>query len=114
MIVDNNVLFADTLIAPSAIVANRFVGWNGAQAGADVSVLAVAATAADINQAYTGNIAGRLTVEAGAAIAIGQRVKSDALGRAIPAAAGEEAAGKAITAAIGLGAFVRILRFPAA
>jgi hypothetical protein len=108
---DNNVLYAETLIASGAVLGNRFVTYAGAQAGAGDHVCGVAAYDAATGEAFSANVAGRLSVEAGAPITVGQRVKSDTAGRAIPAADADEAAGRAIKAVSGAGFPVRILRF---
>ena len=111
---DNNILFSDTLIATGAVLVNRFATLGGAQAtgAAGEIIYGVADYTAAVGDAFAVNVAGKLSVEAGAPVAVGQRVKSDAEGRAIPAAAEDAAAGRAVQAAIGAGYPVRIIRFP--
>ena len=108
---DNRILFSDTAIAPSAVKANRFVAYSGAQAGAGDAVMGVASYDAAAGDAYAVNMVGCLSVEAGAAIAAGQRVKSDVNGCAVPAADADAAAGRAVVACVGPGLPVRIYRF---
>lgn len=111
---DSIPILAETLKAPSAVTKHRFVKINGAMAGAGEAVFGVAQYDAATGDHYAATVAGRIAVEAGAAITLGQRVKSDAQGRAIPAATEDAAAGMAVSAAAGAGYPVRILRFPAA
>ncbi|MFT4098170.1 MAG: DUF2190 family protein [Rhodoblastus sp.] len=106
----NEPILADTVIATAAVARNRFVTLAGAMAGAGALVYGVSSYDAAIGDAFAANIAGHLSVEAGAAVAVGQRVKSDATGRAIPAADNEAAAAMAVRAAAGAGQPLRILR----
>jgi len=106
----NHVLLADTRIAPSAVVQNRFVKFDGAQAGAGDMVHGVAAYDAAANAAYGSNMMGLLSVESGAAVNAGQRLKSDALGRAVPAANNEDAVAIADSSVTGAGLSLKIVR----
>ena len=90
-----------TQVAVSAITACRFVTALGAQAGADASTLGAAGTPAAIGEAFSANVRGTTTVEAGAAIALGATLKSDASG-AEQVHGLTTAAGLWLTAAIGM------------
>lgn len=77
-------ILALTVVATSAITAERFVGHDGAPAGAGENTLGVArmgATAA--GDATTVDVVGTTIVEAGAAIAAGAAIESDANGKAV-------------------------------
>lgn len=110
---DKNVIYAETVIAAGAVLAGRFVDYLGAQAGAGATVLGVAATDGSAGVPLAVDVVGRLTVTGGAAIAIGQLVKSDANGCATPAAIGDgdAIAGRALSACVGAGSPCHILRF---
>jgi len=110
---DNNVVLADTLQASGAIIGGRFVNYSGAQAHAGDPVYGVAATDARDGDLYAAYVAGRLSVEAGAPINHGQRIKCDDSGRAVPAADADPACGRAVSDVVGAGYPVRIVRFPA-
>jgi len=106
----NTVILADTMTASGAVTRNRFVNFAGAQAGAGDVVHGVASYDAPDGGLFASNICGLLSVEAGAAVANGQRVKSDASGRAVPAADNEPAVARAVAAAVGASFPLRILR----
>lgn len=100
---------ASGIKATGAIVKNRFVGYTGAQAAAAAAVVGVADDDAAIGQMAPLKCRGHLVVEAGAAVAVGAQVESDASGRAITLAAGVSA-GRAMDAATAAGQFIRIDR----
>ncbi len=106
----NHVTLSDTRTAPSAVTQNRFVRFDGAQAGAGDVVHGVAFYDSAAGQAYASNMTGLLSVEAGAAVNSGQRVKSDALGRAVPAANNEDAVAIADSTVPGAGYALKIVR----
>lgn len=107
-------LIIKTVTAKGAIRRTRFVNWmTGAQAVAGDLPLAVSEHDARDGEPCAVSLAGLLTVTAGAAIALGQRVKTDAQGCAVPAADNEPAAGRAFSAATGAGYPVSALLFPA-
>lgn len=86
----------------------RFVGFDGAVCGAAAKALGVAnADTAVGNQAPVG-VEGIALVEAGAAIAVGAEVESNALGKAITLAAGTSN-GRALDAAAADGDIIRVL-----
>ncbi|RNM10491.1 capsid cement protein [Dickeya undicola] len=105
-----------TIVATAALTAQRFVGADNAPCAAGAIALGVAEVDGDADTAIPVNVLGIIAVEAGAAIARGHAVQSDASARAIPqvAAAGETPAGVsngiALDAAIAEGDIIRILR----
>lgn len=84
----NIALLALTAVATGAVTAARFVTPAGAQAGAAANTLGVARTDAAIGQAFPVDVIGTAVVEAGAGIAAGGAVQTDAQGRAITREAG--------------------------
>lgn len=100
-------------IAAGVIAANRFVTAAGAQAGADANTLGVSrAPAAAANEMAPVDVLGSATVEAGAAVAKGATVKSDASGRAITWVTSGAKVGIALEAAGAAGAFIEVLLIP--
>lgn len=102
-----------TLIASGVIVSNRFVTPAGAVAGAGVNTQGVANSAAAIGDNFAATVMGTEIVEAGAAIAAGALIETDATGRAITKAVGVSvgrlAPGEVATAA---GQFVEVILLP--
>jgi len=74
---------AITVIATGPIVSHRFVGVTSAQAGAAANTLGVSAYDALTGDATTIDTLGVVSVEAGAAVALGDLIETDASGRAI-------------------------------
>jgi hypothetical protein len=98
--------------AAGALTPQRFVTYAGAQAGNGANTMGVARTAAvNAGDQVPVDVIGTAPVEAGAAIAAGAQVQSDANGRAITWAAGP-VVGRALQAAVGVGDFVEILLIP--
>lgn len=99
--------------ATGVIVGDRFVTALIAQTGAAGNSIGVARTNAAIGELLPINNLGTSQVEAGAAIAAGALVESDALGRAVTKAAGVTlgrlAPGESAAA---LGALVEIILIP--
>lgn len=82
-------LLGVSVVATAALTAHRFVVLaTGAQAGAGVAGVGVADNDAAIGEAVNVTVIGTKQVEAGAAIAAGALVESDASGRAITRSAG--------------------------
>lgn len=96
------------LIAPAAVTKQRFVKYDGAQAGNGDVAAGVADYDAAAGKQYSAIALGTAKVEAGAAIALGQDVQSDAQGRAIPKAAGA-LNGRALQAASAAGQVIEVL-----
>lgn len=83
MSAQNTSLLTLSLIASGVIAANRFVTPAAAQAGADVNTIGVSRFAAAIGDKVAVDVEGTAIVEAGAAVAAGATIKSDANGKAI-------------------------------
>lgn len=98
-----------TVLAAAALVRYRLVDFAGAPAGAGVRVLGVPQAEFDAGELAGVATHGEILVEAGAAVAVGDEVQSDAQGRAITKAAGV-AWGVARDAAAAAGDFIRVLR----
>jgi hypothetical protein len=108
------VLLALTRVAAGAVLANRFVDFDGSQADAAGSkVMGVSEYPAANGEAFAVNVQGTAKVEAGAAIPLGAKgltpVKTDAQGRAIPHAGAGEIAAYALQAAGAAGNFIEVL-----
>lgn len=95
--------------ASGAIVANRFVTPAGDQAEADENTLGVARSNAADGEQVAVDVLGTAVVEAGAAIAAGATVKSNAAGKAITWASSGAKVGIALEAATGDGSFIEVL-----
>lgn len=104
-----HIVLAVTEKATTALTQLRFVNFNGGQAGDGEATLGIANTNYDLGEQAGINTHGSLLVEAGAAIAKGAQVQSDAQGRAITLASGA-AAGRTRDAATAAGELIRILR----
>ena len=96
-----------TAIATAPILERQLVGFDGAPAGLDADVLGVADLDAGAGQPVTVGACGTYDVVAGGAIAVGDAVSSDAQARAV--SGGTNPFGKALTAAAGAGARVKVL-----
>lgn len=95
--------------APSAVTANRLVGFNDAQATvAGQACKGVAYSAADTGEDYPIHALGVTTVAAGAAVVVGAALQSDAQGRAITQSTGA-LVGRALEAASGADKLIQIL-----
>jgi len=103
------ILLAVTVLATAALARFRFVSFAGAVPAAGARVLGVAATDFDNGEQAGVNTHGELLVEAGAAIAAGVEVETDASGRAITKNTGI-AFGVARDAATAAGDVIRVLR----
>ena len=103
------ILLTLTVAAAAALTKQRFVNFAGAPAVAADATLGVANANYDAGEQAGVATAGEILVEAGAAIAQGAQVQSDAQGRAITLAAGV-ASGRARDAAAAAGDIIRILR----
>ena len=103
-------LFAMTVIATAAIAASRFVGlFTGAQCGAGAKAQGVSQYAAAAGDALAVDVLGTAIVEAGAAVAAGAPIKSDADGRAIAQGGTGEIIAYAVTSATAAGQKIEVL-----
>lgn len=105
-------VLALTAVAAGTIAANRFVTPAGAQAGADANTLGVCRQAAVVGDKVTVDVLGTAIVEAGAAVAAGATIKSDASGRAITWASSGAKVGLALEAAGAAGQMIEVLLIP--
>ena len=103
------ILMATTVLATSALARFRFANFAGATANATDAALGVPNANYYIGEQAGVATHGEILVEAGAAVAVGAQVQSDATGRAITLAAGV-AAGRARDAAAAAGDIIRVLR----
>lgn len=97
--------------AAGAIGEYRFVNPSGAQAGAGENALGVSRYAAATGAYVAVSALGTAIVEAGAAIAAGAAIQSDASGRAITKDTGATVA-RALQAASAAGDFVEVVLIP--
>lgn len=104
-----HILLTTSILAAAALTKFRFVTFAGGVPAAGARTLGVAETQADAGEQAPVNTHGILLVEAGAAIAVGAEVESDASGRAITRTTGV-VAGVARDAAAAAGDVIRIVR----
>jgi len=102
------ILMVVTIAAAAALSRFRLVDYAGATAGNGVRALGVPVTNFDVAEQAGVATHGELLVEAGAAVAVGAQVQSDASGRVITLAAGVPF-GVARDAAGAAGEFIRVL-----
>lgn len=102
-----------SIVSAGAIAANRFVTPVGAQAGAAVNTLGVSRFAADAAGARIPvDVMGTAIVEAGAAVAAGDTLKSDSAGKAITWATSGAKVAVALQAAAASGQLIEVLLIP--
>lgn len=88
-----------TAVATAAITARQLVGFDGAPAGDSGLVKGMAQNAAAIGDAVAVTMIGISDMTAGAVIAAGDEVRSDATGLPVPLGVGNNPFGRALTAA---------------
>ena len=103
------ILLAVTIAAAAALTRFRFVDFTGNVASAGERALGVPSTDFDTGEQASVATHGEILVEAGAAIAVGAEVESDASGRAVTKTTGV-AFGVARDAAAAAGDIIRVLR----
>ena len=103
------ILLAVTIAAAAALTRFRFVDFTGNVASAGERPLGVATTYFDTGEQASVATHGEILVEAGAAVAVGAEVESDASGRAVTKTTGV-AFGVARDAAAAAGDIIRVLR----
>lgn len=101
-----------TVALTGTVTANRFVTAAGAQAVADSNTLGVARTAGVSGDKVPVDVIGTAVVEAGAAIAAGATLESDASGRAVTWATSGGKVGIALEAATAAGQMIEVLLLP--
>lgn len=110
------VILTTTVMASAALTQQRFVGADNGPCQAGAVALGVAEVDAAAGDLTPVNVLGIIAVEAGAAIARGLNVQSDANACAVPQTAATEDAPAGISAGIALdealaeGDVIRILR----
>lgn len=104
-----NVILVASVLAIADLSARRFVGFNGGVCADGAKALGVTEVDTEADNMAPANVMGVILVEAGAAIAAGAEVQSDASGKAITKAAGV-ANGIAWDAATAAGELIRIVR----
>ena len=103
------ILLAVTIAAAAALTRFRFVDFTGNVASAGERPLGVATTDFDTGEQASVATHGEILVEAGAAVAVGAEVESNASGRAVTKTTGV-AFGVARDAAAAAGDIIRVLR----
>lgn len=103
------ILLVTTIAAAAALSRFRFVDFTGNQASLGERALGVPVTGFDAGEQAGVATHGEILVEAGAAVAVGAQVQSDATGRAITIDTGV-AFGTARDAAAAAGDIIRVLR----
>jgi hypothetical protein len=103
------ILLTVTIAAAAALTRFRFADYSGNVAGAGERVLGVPTTNFDTGEQASVATHGEILVEAGAAIAAGAEVESDASGRAVTKTTGV-AFGVTRDAAAAAGDIIRVLR----
>ncbi len=102
-------LLVVTAVAATALTPQRFVDFGGSTCAAGERALGVPVHGADVGDVVGVATHGELLVQAGAAVAVGAPVESDAQGRAVPATTGVPC-GVARDAAAAAGDLIRVLR----
>lgn len=103
------ILLTTSILALVALTRFRFVSFLGGIPAAGAAVLGVSVTNFDAGEQAGVNTHGDILVEAGAAIAVGVEVESDATGRAITKTTGV-AFGRARDVAAAAGDIIRVLK----
>lgn len=101
-----------TRIAAGEVHSNRAVTYGGTTPNTSgIKVLGVSAFDVKAGEPFGVIVTGTAPIEAGAAVAVGDDIITDAQGRAIPAtgAAGERPFADALTAAPGAGKLIEVL-----
>ncbi|MCB1738708.1 MAG: DUF2190 family protein [Rhodocyclaceae bacterium] len=101
-----------SVAASGAVAAHRFVTPARDQAVADENTLGVARTAAADTEQVAVDVLGTTVVEAGAAIAAGATIKSDANGKAVTWATSGGKVAVALEAASADGDLIEVLLIP--
>ncbi|WP_180125668.1 capsid cement protein [Rhodoferax sp. BLA1] len=97
-----------TLLALGALVPRRFAGFGGTMCAAGERALGVPRYAGAVGDQVAVGARGEIVVEAGAAVAVGDEVQSDATSRAVKLSTGV-ANGVARDAATAAGDLIRVL-----
>lgn len=103
------VILTTSVVAAAELTRRRFVGFDGNVCAVGVKALGVVDADTALGSVAPANLLGVILVEAGAAIAAGAEVQSDASGKAITKVAGV-GNGFAWDAATAAGDLIRIAR----
>lgn len=98
-----------TVLAAGAVSAKRFVSHLGAQAVAEENTLGVSRTAAAIGEKLPVDVIGTAIVETGGAITAGDKLESDASGRAVTWSTSGPVLARALESATAAGQFIEVL-----
>ncbi len=102
-----------TGIASAAILANTFVTYADAPAGAAANTKGVARTdVPNIGDRYPVSVTGTELVLSGGAVNVGDALQTDASGRAITRTSTNPVVGRALTAATAAGQLIEALLIP--
>ena len=107
----NIALLTLTVAASAALSANRFVTATGGVPAAAANAVGVTRTSAAAGDLVPVDMLGTTQVEAGAAVAAGAAVETNASGQAITRSAGVPL-GRALTAATAAGQLIEVLLIP--
>jgi len=108
----NLAVLALTVAATAPLTANRFVTVAGAVPAADANVLGVTRAAAVSGDKIPVDVLGTAVVEAGAAVAAGDSIKTNASGQAITWATSGAKVAIALEAASASGQLIEVLLIP--
>jgi len=100
------------LVLSGTVTANRLVTAAGAQAGAGANTYGVSRSSGVATERVTVDVMGTAMIEAGAAVAVGDTLKSDASGRAITWVTSGAKVGLALEAASAAGQMIEVLLIP--
>jgi hypothetical protein len=103
-----------TQVLTGTVAANRFTTVAGIQAGADLNALGVSRVGGVSGEKIPVDVLGTSIVEAGAAVAAGATLKSDATGRGITWVTSGARVGIALEAAGGAGELIECVLLPQA
>lgn len=101
-----------TQVLTGVVAANRFTTVAGIQTGADLNALGVSRVGGGVGDKVPVDVLGTTIIEAGAAVAAGATLKSDATGRGITWAAAGARLAIALEAAGGAGELIEAVLIP--
>ncbi len=112
MTTQNLSILALTVALTGTVSACRFITPAGALAGAGANTLGVVRSAGDSGARVATDVLGTAVIEAGAAIAAGDTLKTDSTGRGITWATSGAKVALALEAAGAAGEFIEVLLIP--
>jgi hypothetical protein len=108
----NHSIYTLTLVATAVVVAQTLVDFTGATAAAGGNTAGAARTSANVGDLFPVDRLGSSVLIAGAAVAAGQRVQSDANGNVVPHTGTNVVVGVAMEAALAAGAAIEVDLIP--